>query len=41
MQEEESGDYSESEADKKQNVMKTLGRLEDLGLDESETLECG
>ncbi|TIA91461.1 hypothetical protein E3P99_01053 [Wallemia hederae] len=39
MQEEESGDYSESEADKKQNVMKTLGRLEDLGLDESETLE--
>lgn len=36
----ETDDVSESEADRKQNMMKTLGRLENLGLDESETLEC-
>ncbi|TIA88781.1 hypothetical protein E3P81_03318 [Wallemia ichthyophaga] len=35
----ETDDVSESEADRKQNMMKTLGRLENLGLDESETLE--
>lgn len=37
---EEDEEVSESEVDKKQNMMKTLGRLEELGLDESETLDC-